>query len=160
MLAEYGVEKTPPCYQPLPVAMQELSDLVTRQQELKKLLQSERNRFQQYQQRPRKNGRVIKSLEKVIETLEEELTAVEEEINNLIKQDEKLKLMRKRLLTIPGVGPVLVNHLLVLLIHWSLRTEGKGTTKQLVAFSALTPNLSKVATRFTNVQPFPKWGTS
>lgn len=139
MLAQYGVEKDPPCYQPLPAAMQELNDLVTRQEELKKLLRSERNRYKQYQQRPRKNERVIKSLEKVIETLEEELAAVGEEIKYLIKQDEKLKLLRKRLLTIPGVGPVLVNHLLVLLTHWSLRTNDQGTTKQLVAFIGLDP---------------------
>ncbi len=139
MLAQYGVEKSPPCYQPLPAAMQALNDLVTRQEELKKLLRSEQNRYKQYQQRPRKNERVIKSLEKVIETLEEELAAVEDEIKDLIKQDEKLKLIRKRLLTIPGVGPVLVNHLLVLLTHWSLRTNGQGTTKQLVAFIGLDP---------------------
>jgi transposase len=139
MLAQYGVEKNPPCYQPLPVAMQELNDLVTRQEELKKLLRSERNRYQQYQQRPRQSKRVIKSLEKVIETLEEELAAMEEAMKTLIKQDEKLKRLRSRLLTIPGVGPVLVNHLLVLLTHWSLRTNGNGTTKQLVAFVGLDP---------------------
>lgn len=139
MLAQYGVEKNPPCYQPLSASMQELSDLVTRQEELKKLLRSERNRLTQYQQRPRQNGRVMKSLEKVIETLEEELAAVEAEAKNFIKHDQKLKLMRKRLLTIPGVGPVLVNHLLVLLTHWSIRTDNQGTTKQLVAFAGLDP---------------------
>lgn len=139
MLAQYGVEKNPPCYQPLSASMQELSDLVTRQEELKKLLRSERNRLKQYEQRPRQNGRVMQSLEKIIETLEEELAAVEEEAKQFIKQDQKLKLMRKRLLTIPGVGPVLVNHLLVLLTHWSIRTHNQGTTKQLVAFAGLDP---------------------
>lgn len=139
MLAQYGVEKNPPCYQPLSASMQEFNDLVTRQEELKKLLRSECNRLKQYQQRPRQNSRVIKSLEKVIETLEEELAAVEEEARNFIKQDQKLKLMHKRLLTIPGVGPVLVNHLLILLTHWSLRTNNEGTTKQLVAFAGLDP---------------------
>jgi transposase len=139
MLAQYGVEKNPPCYQPLSASMQEFDDLITRQEELKKLLRSERNRLKQYEQRPRQNGRVIKSLEKVIETLEEELSAVEDEAKNFIKQDQKLKLMHKRLLTIPGVGPVLVNHLLILLTHWSLRTNNEGTTKQLVAFAGLDP---------------------
>lgn len=139
MLAQYGVEKNPPCYQPLSASMQELSDLVTRQEELKKLLRSERNRLTQYQQRPRQNGCVMKSLEKVIETLEEELTALEAEAKNFINQDATLKLMRNRLLTIPGVGPVLVNHLLILLTHWSLRTNNQGTTKQLVAFAGLDP---------------------
>lgn len=139
MLAQYGVEKNPPCYQPLSVSMQELNDLVTRQEELKKLLRSERNRLTQYQQRPRQNGRVLRSLEKIIETLEEELSAVEEEAKQFIKEDHKLQRMRKQLLTVPGVGPVLVNHLLVLLSHWSLRTNKQGTTKQLVAFAGLDP---------------------
>jgi len=139
MLAQYGVEKHPPCYQPLSASMQELNDLVSRQEELKKLLRSEQNRLKQYEQRPRQNGRVIKSLEKVVETLEEELAAIEEEAKHFIKQDPKLHLMRKRLLTVPGVGPVLVNHLLVLLTHWAVRTNNEGTTKQLVAFAGLDP---------------------
>lgn len=139
MLAQYGVEKTPPPYQPLSVTMQAFSDLITRQEEIKKMLRSERNRLKQYQQRPRQNGRVIKSLENVIDALEEELAAVEEEAKSLIKQDQKLTQLRKRLLTIPGVGPVLVNHLLILLTHWSLRTNKQGTSKQLVAFVGLDP---------------------
>ena len=139
MLAQYGVEKNPSAYQPLSANMQELNDLVTRGEELKKLLRSERNRLKQYQQRPRQNKRVMESLEKVIEALEEELAEVEKEIKTFIKQDEKLKQTRKRLLTIPGVGPVLVNHLLILLTHWSLRTNEQGTTKQLVAFTGLDP---------------------
>ncbi len=139
MLAQYGVEKNPPPYQPLSANMQEFNDLVTRGEELKKLLSSERNRLKQYQQRPRQNERVMESLEKVIEALEEELAEIEKEIKSFIKQDEELKQARKRLLTIPGVGPVLVNHLLLLLTHWSLRTNEQGTTKQLVAFIGLDP---------------------
>jgi transposase len=139
MLAQYGVEKNPPCYQPLSADMQAFDDLVTRQEELKKLLRSERNRLQQYQQRPRHNERVMESLEKVIELLEEELAAVEKEIKAFIKQDENLNRVHKRLCTIPGVGPVVVNHLLLLLTRWSLRTHGQGTAKQLVAFAGLDP---------------------
>lgn len=139
MLAQYGIEKKPPCYQPLSVTMQAFSDLVTRQEEIKKMLQSERNRLQQYQQRPRPNSQVIDSLKNVIEALEKEMAALAEEAKSLIKNDQKLTLMRKRLLTIPGVGPVLVNHLLILLTHWSLRTNNEGTSKQLVAFAGLDP---------------------
>lgn len=57
----------------------------------------------------------------------------------LIMDPDVLATRQKRLLTIPGVEPVLVKHLLLLLSHWQQRTQGRGTTKQLVAFVGLDP---------------------
>ena len=139
MLAQYGTEKNPPCYQPVPENIQHLNDLVARQVDLQQLLRSERNRLQQYQQRPRSHEAVTNSLNQVIAVLEAQLAAIATAINKLLAADDALQATKRRLLTIPGVGPILVNHLIALLSVWSSQTEGAGTAKQLVAFVGLDP---------------------
>ena len=139
MLAQYGLEKNPPCYHLLPETVRHLSDLVARQLDLQKLLRSERNRQLQYQQRPWDNEHLTASFETIIFALEKELANIKCNISELLKANETLLAAKKRLLTIPGVGPVLVNHLLVLLSYWSLQTNDQGSAKELVAFVGLDP---------------------
>lgn len=144
LLAHYGAECQPPVRHLLPAVVEELDNLLERREDLKKLLRSERNRLEALRQRPPGPYRpraVVESLERVIDQLTQEEAAIAEAIKGLLNESPELRDKVKRLLTIPGVGPVVSLPLLVLLYRWDTITQGQGGAKSLTAFVGLDPVL-------------------
>jgi len=139
MLAEYGERTQPDPQEEMPADLQALDLLLRRQQDVKELVQSERNRLFNVQNHPNLPEGVRQSLERSIERLEQESEQLQQEIDNFVKSRPTLRKLRRLLLSIPGVGKNSVLPLLVLLHRFSALTSGKGTSKQLVAFLGLDP---------------------
>ncbi len=111
-LARYAQERhaslvifTPPSQ-----SASQLYELAQRRKDLKQMLVSEKNRLQG----PKVSG-VKKSIETIIEALKMEIKDVTSEMNTLIDEDKKLKEKQQVLITIPGIGPITANDLLILL---------------------------------------------
>jgi transposase len=98
----------------------ELFELVQRRNDLKKMLVAEKNRLKS----PRAE-RIKQSFERIIHALEEQLTVITEEINALIEEDERLTAKKAILKTIPGIGNIVSNELLVLLPELGTLTRRK-----------------------------------
>jgi transposase len=139
MLACFGAQRQPEPQEPMPAVVQELESLLSRREDLKKLLQAENNRLGNLQQRPNTPAAVLSSVQRVIATLEEEQAEIDAAIKDLINQDPDIKSKVRKLRTIPGVGPKNVLPLLVLLMRWNLMTHGTGTAKELTAYVGLDP---------------------
>ncbi len=88
----------------------QLYELAQRRKDLKQMLTAEKNRLQG----PRVSG-VKKSIETIIEALKTEIKEVTSEMDKLIGEDEKLKERQRVLITVPGIGPIIANDLLILL---------------------------------------------
>lgn len=139
MLAEFGVATQPPAQEELPVPIQQLDLLLRRQQDVRSLLQAERNRLFTLTHYPLLPASVRASLERVIQQLECELLLLHTEIRQFLKAHPALRQQRRLLLSIPGIGACSVLPLLVLLYRFQALTAGTGSSKQLVAFLGLDP---------------------
>ena len=111
-LARYAQERskslalfTPPS----PKASQ-LYELAQRRRDLKQMLVAEKNRLQG----PRVDC-IKKNIETMIEMLKTSIKDIIDEMNKLIDEDNILKAKQAVLRTIPGIGPIIANDLLVLL---------------------------------------------
>lgn len=139
LLARYGAERQPSPQQPVPQVVQELESLLSRREDLKKLLRAERNRQDNSNHRPTVPGAVQESYGRVITTLEDELAEIEAAIDELMDDNPDLKNKARKLRTVPGIGPTNVLPLLVLFIRWDILTHGKGEAKALTAYVGLDP---------------------
>lgn len=139
LLARYGAALQPEPQERIPMPVQELESLLSRREDLKKLLRAEKNRLGNLQRRPHTPQAVLQSVQRVISTLEEEQKEIEAAIDDLIDQDPDMQDKTRKLRTIPGVGPTNVLPLLVLLIRWDLLTHGLGTSRELTAYVGLDP---------------------
>ncbi|KTD37709.1 Transposase [Legionella nautarum] len=130
-LALYGYERAGRLALFTPQSKQSLTlyELVQRRKDLKKMLVSEKNRFQA----PRAN--VIKeSCRIIIESITSQIIAVTDEINLLIKKDMTLNLKKEVLKTIPGIGEIIANELLILLPEL-----GTLNRREIASLSGLAP---------------------
>ncbi len=139
LLARYGAERRPSPQQPVPQVIQELETLLSRREDLKKLLRAERNRLDNLHHRPAVPEAVQDSVNRVISALEVELAEIEAAIEELIDKHPDLKDKVRKLRTVPGIGSVNVLPLLVLFIRWDIRTNGQGEAKALTAYVGLDP---------------------
>lgn len=111
-LALYGYKRheqlklyVPPSNQEL-----ELKMLVSRREDLKQILVSEKNR------KECPNNKLVKnSIKKVLECLNEQIKEITEYIENKISEDESLREKSKILQTVPGIGKIVANQLVILL---------------------------------------------
>lgn len=111
-LALYGYERRErlDCFTPQSKQALALYELVQRRQDLKRLLVAEKNRLQA----PRAN--IIKqSCQAMIETIAEQIKLITEQLNALIGQDVILRKKKEVLKTVPGIGDITANELLILL---------------------------------------------
>ena len=111
-LALYGYERGErvDCFTPASKQSLALYELVQRRQDLKRLLVAEKNRLQA----PR--AELIKeSCKTMIETINNQIKLITEQLNLLIEQDPVLKIKKKTLKTVPGIGDITANELLILL---------------------------------------------
>ncbi len=130
-LALYGYERASRLDVFTPQSKQSLTlyELVQRRKDLKKMLVSEKNRFQA----PRAD--VIKeSCRVMIESITSQIVAVTHELNLLIEQDLALKHKKDVLKTVPGIGDVTANELLVLLPEL-----GKLNRREIASLAGLAP---------------------
>jgi len=111
-LALYGYERGArlECFTPQSQQALALYELVQRRQDLKRLLVAEKNRLKA----PRANL-VQESCRVMIETINQQVQLITEQINALIEQDPGLKAKKAILKSIPGIGDITANELLVLL---------------------------------------------
>lgn len=110
-LASYGHERHNglKTYESASATAMELYELVMRRQDLKQMLVSEKNRLKG----PR--AKLIKSsVQSVIDVLNAEVVAIDEAIESRIKADNALQTKRDILKTVPGIGNIIANYLLVL----------------------------------------------
>jgi transposase len=91
------------CLKPRPVPSretQEMSDLVTRRQQLVGMKTMETNRLQQTNQKT-----ICKSIEKVIDTFEKQIKDIDDRIAKMIDDNPDWSEKDKILQSVPGVGP-------------------------------------------------------
>lgn len=111
-LALYGYERGArlECFTPQSQQALALYELVQRRQDLKRLLVAEKNRLKA----PRANL-VQESCRVMIETINQQVLLITAQINAFIEQDPGLKAKKEILKSIPGIGDITANELLVLL---------------------------------------------
>lgn len=111
-LALYGFERGQglELFAPLSKQASELYELIQRRTDLKQMLVAEKNRLKS----PR-TARVQENIQSIIDILKIKLEDITEEINSLISQDPVLSEKKKVLKTIPGIGDIIANELLILL---------------------------------------------
>jgi transposase len=139
MLADYGTDKQPPAWQPLPEETSELDSLLRRRTDLEKMLRQERNRQESLGQRPHSAQAVPVSVERLIATLEEELARIQQAIKELMAEHAELKAEARWVDSVPGIGAKTVLPVLVLLKRFDTLTQGQGDAKGLVAYVGLDP---------------------
>lgn len=130
-LALYGFERSNKLELFTPQSTQTLAlyELVQRRQDLKQMLVAEKNRLQA----PR--AELIKSsCEVIISTLTNQIDLITQEINRLIDNDPILKARKEIIKTVPGIGEITANDLLVLLPEL-----GTLNRKQIASLSGLAP---------------------
>lgn len=111
-LALYGYERGArlECFTPQSQQALALYELVQRRQDLKRLLVAEKNRLKA----PRAHL-VQESCRVMIDTINQQVKLITEQINAFIEQDQGLKAKKEILKSIPGIGDITANELLVLL---------------------------------------------
>ena len=138
-LAHYGGLCQPSVQPPLPPDLEQLDNLLRRQQDLEHLLRQERNRLHALEVRPSVDPQVLVSVERTIAFLSQELAMINQAITTFFNTHPDRKQALKQLRLLPGVGPKNAPHLLLLLSRWDNLTAGQGSAKQLTAFVGLDP---------------------
>lgn len=130
-LALYGYERHDrlDCFKPQSKQSLELYELVQRCSDLKYILVAEKNRLKA----PRVHF-VKESCELMIDALTKQIEALTERINIIIKNDIVLKKKKEVLKTIPGIGEITANYLLVLVPEL-----GTINRKQIASLIGLAP---------------------
>jgi transposase len=100
VLAEYGKTIQPRLFVGKSEERKQLSALVGRRNQLKAMLQAEKNRLRM------QSGSVRSSLEQVIACLETQLKQMETEIRTLLQQHTNLQAQEKLLRTAKSIGPM------------------------------------------------------
>lgn len=114
-----------------------LYELVQRRNDVKQMLVAEKNRLKS----PRIE-RIKESIEKMIELFTVEIGSITQEIDELIKQDSLLVKKKSLLKTIPGIGNIIANELLVLLPE--LGTASRCQIASLVGLAPVAKDSGKL----------------
>ncbi|HEX9114846.1 MAG TPA: IS110 family transposase [Anaerolineae bacterium] len=139
VLAQYGAEKRPPAWQPIPEPVAVLEALLERRNDLEGMLRQERNRRDAMQAQNKYRGLVAESLEISIARLQKDIAALDDEIRKHLDRHPDLKQQVKDLDSVPGVGDRSVLPLLVVLHRWAELTHYQGTRQGLAAYLGLDP---------------------
>ena len=142
-LAHYGAERHTSLVLFTENTEKTLLKLVTRRNDLKRMITQEKNRLQAPDQQDLK-----KSFEAVIASLTQEVTRIDEKIKTICSENTKLTQQKEVLKTIPGIGDVIATQLLALLPELGLADR-----KQIASLSGLAPHPNesgkKIGYRFT-----------
>jgi transposase len=133
ILARYGAAERPRRWQPPSVAARALRALLARRDAVAEDLQRERNRLEKTEAIEIPEP-VRKSLQEGIAFLDKQLQVLQQEIADHIDRDPDLHGKRDLLLTIPGVGERVAQHMTALLAAHHFETA-----EQLAAYLGLVP---------------------
>ncbi len=138
-LAHFAFANDPLTWKPLPPEVEQLSHLLDRLDNLKKMLSQDKNRAQSAEYHVNGDKAVLDNMKEVIAFLEQQIQNFQEIIKEHLKAHPHLKKQRKLLLTVSGVGDKNVLYILVMMHRWGVLTDGKGDNKGLVAYLGLDP---------------------
>jgi len=138
-LAHFAFVNDPLTWKPLPPEVEQLSHLLDRLDNLKKMLSQDKNRAQSAEYHVNGDKAVSDNMKEVIAFLEQQIQNFQEIIKEHLKAHPHLKKQRKLLLTVSGVGDKNVLYILVMMHRWGVLTDGKGDDKGLVAYLGLDP---------------------
>lgn len=130
-LAFYGFERYQrlDLFAPQSMIMVELYQLASRRNDLKQMIIAEKNRLQSA------NGKLIKSsCESMIEVISKKIASITEQINSLIKEDKLLTVRKEVIKTVPGIGDIVANELLIMLPEL-----GNLDRRKIVSLAGLAP---------------------
>ena len=133
VLARYGAAERPPAWQPPVPAARALQALLARRDAVAEDLQRERNRAEKTAVTDTPEA-VSRSLQAALSFLEHQLQALQKEISQHIDQDPDLHDKRALLLTIPGVGERVAQHMTALLSAYRF-----DSAAELAAYLGLVP---------------------
>ena len=133
VLARYGAAEQPSAWQPPSPAARALRALLTRRDAVAEDMQRERNRLEKCEATEIPEP-VRRSLQDGIAFLDKQLHALQQEIADHIDRDPDLRDKRDLLLTIPGVGDRVAQHMAALLASHHFETAD-----QLAAYLGLVP---------------------
>lgn len=133
VLARYGAAEKPRLWQPPSLSARTLRALLTRRDAVAEDLQRERNRLEKCE--VTETPPVVRqSLQDGIAFLDKQLQALQKQIADHIDNDPDLRTQRDLLLTIPGVGDRVAQHMTALLSSYRFETA-----EQLAAYLGLVP---------------------
>ena len=130
-LAHYGYERHTQLktYEPISDELYALYELSRRRQDLQQMLVAEKNRLQ---------GPVLRvtktSIQSVIDLLSKQIEEVTQSINTLIEKSISLSRKKEVLQTIPGIGEITANNLIILLPEL-----GQLNRREIASLSGLAP---------------------
>lgn len=133
LLARYAAQHQPQLWTPAPLAARVLKALLTRRDAVAADLQRELNRQEKLPEAERPVA-VQNSLNQTIAFLKEQLTALQREIEQHIDQDPDLRNKKQLLISIPGVGPNVAQHMSALMSSYQFHCAD-----QLAAYLGLVP---------------------
>jgi len=139
LLARYGAEVHPPLWTPPPEEVEQLSHLLSRRDDLKKMLRAEKNRQHASNTQPVCSKTARESIDKSIAFIEQQIEIVSLAILDHFQNHPPLAHKAEQLKSIPGIGEKNVIPLLVLLEQFSTLTHGSANAKQLTAYVGLDP---------------------
>lgn len=130
-LALYGFERADrlEIFNPKSVLAKSLYELSVRRNDLKQMLVAEKNRIQS----PGANL-IKKSCKKLIDFITAQIGEITEKINALISDNQELKQKKEILKSIPGIGDIVANDLLILLPE-----IGSLNRRQIASLAGLAP---------------------
>lgn len=144
-LALYGFERQDrlELFKPQIKLMIELSEFVSRRNDLKQILVAEKNRL-----KAPGNNFIKSSCKNLIETVSEEIKSITNMINEKIATDKVLQAKKEVIKEIPGIGDVVANELLTVLPEL-----GNLNRRQIASLAGLAPRSNDSGTfsgyRFT-----------
>ena len=133
VIARFGATQQPRQWQPEPPEVRLLKALIARLEAVKRDTQRELNRLEKAQT-TRVSAEVLTSIETVHQQLDAERVRLETLIDEHIDQHSELKQDRTLLESIPGVGPVISQHMVAL-----LHSRHFDAASQCAAFLGLVP---------------------
>ncbi len=138
-LAHFGFVNDPLSWKPLPPEVEQLSHLLGRMDNLKKMLSQEKNRSHKAKYHVNGDEAVYNDMKEVIAFLEQRIQQLQKVMKEHLEAHPHLKKQRKFLLTVSGVGDKNVLYILVMMHRWGALTDGEGDAKGLVAYLGLDP---------------------
>ena len=150
LIARFCKAMNPSVWHPVKPEYKELQQLVRRLEDLKNLLQIEKNHLE-----ATKSIDVKISIESVVEHLNKQIEEIINIINDKINQNPELQKNQKLLETIPGIGEATIMQILSF-----INIENFNNVKQLDAFIGLNPKQRQSGTSVNGKSKISKIGNS
>lgn len=139
LLARYGAVMQPPSWSPPEACVEALGHLLSRLQDLQKMLQAEQNRAHALNQQPIQSPVVSTDIAESIAFFEQKIEAMNQAIRAYFDNHPQLKQQNEQLQSVPGVGKKNAPILLTFLHQFAALTENQGSAKSLTAYAGLDP---------------------